>query len=99
MDADGYPEPKELAKIRYWGAKGNLDFKGLMEYCMALWHFPSWATVKGTRYRFATAGWSGNESIIQALQENTLFWMYCWVSSHRGGLYKFHVPRVKKVKP
>jgi len=37
----------------------------------------------------ATGGWSGNESIIAALQENLMFWGMYWMESKRGGYYRF----------
>lgn len=39
----------------------------------------------------ATGGWSGNESIIGAL-ERSFFWFAYWESSQRGGAFTFHVP-------
>jgi hypothetical protein len=39
-----------------------------------------------------TFGWSGNESIVDALDKNVLFWMTCWEQSNRGGHYKFEIP-------
>lgn len=42
--------------------------------------------------RLATAGWSGNESIIAALKTNRLFSFMHWFMSARGGLhiYRFN---------
>jgi hypothetical protein len=37
----------------------------------------------------STYGWSGCEDIIWALKLNRFFWRVCWVSSERGGHYKF----------
>ena len=87
---DMYPDEDELKTIKEWP---YTDFVGLLEYCMGLWQFKDYATKRGRNYRFATGGWSGNESIIEAMGENHIFWMSCWESSHRGGLYKFKVEK------
>lgn len=42
-------------------------------------------------YRFATGGWSGNESIINALDGNFLVVGMCWLLSARGGLHIYEV--------
>ena len=46
----------------------------------------------GRFIRFATGGWSGNESIIAALQENRFAWLMTWYLSSRGGLHLFKYP-------
>lgn len=100
---DEYPTEQELETIRNWDYKD--DFEKLGEYVVALWHFSDWAEFRSwkkdehdTEYRelrLATAGWSGNESIVSALYENVMFRMLCWQSSHRGGLHIFHIPHIK----
>ena len=40
-------------------------------------------------YELITGGWSENEEIVMALQENYLFWGLCWQESVRGGRYEF----------
>lgn len=90
---DNYPEDHELDRIKAWPIATRADYVALMEYCMALWMWDNYATRRGSHYRFATGGWSGNESIIEALQGNMMFWMSCWRSSHIGGLYKFRIPK------
>jgi hypothetical protein len=43
-----------------------------------------------------THGWSGCEEMIDALQENMLFWTMYWYSTTRGGLYEFRSRTVGK---
>ena len=38
---------------------------------------------------FVTGGWSSNEEIIDAMQENALLRIMRWYSSERGGLHKY----------
>lgn len=100
MEED-YPTEKQLESIALWDYK---DFYGLAEYVCNLWHFQDWAEYRpekegefGEKYRelrLATAGWSGNEDIIAALRKNWMFMSLCWQSSHRGGLYIFHIKKI-----
>jgi hypothetical protein len=43
--------------------------------------------------RFATGGWSGNESLIYALRRNQIIWSVTWSLSSRGGLHIFTLDR------
>lgn len=43
----------------------------------------------GTTLRISTGGWSGNEDILSALQDNIGFWTRYWCEVHRGGLFIF----------
>ena len=96
MDYDGYPTEAELRKIRKWP---YTDFVGLMEFIRSNCWWPNgdsgWKQ-RGRRYRLATGGWSGNESVIGALSRNPMFDALCWQSSHRGGLHIYHIPRIAK---
>jgi hypothetical protein len=40
-------------------------------------------------WRLSTGGFSENEHILAALQQNTMFWMLCWQSTSVGGHYEF----------
>jgi hypothetical protein len=68
-------------------------FEGLIAYVRTLWWGPpNYWEQDGRALSISTAGWSGNESIIGALQRNTMFWLMCWQSSRRGGHYEFQLP-------
>ena len=103
MIADGYPTDAQLATVREWPYG---DYRGLMAYVHSLWWAADWGfslTVEDGEplsfregepgYYLSTGAWSGNESVIAALQENQMFWALCWQESRRGGHYKFVVPR------
>lgn len=83
-----YPSDEELDKIRIWETIDALKFSALMEYIKPLWVY-GWWEQKGNIYYISTGGWSGNEDIVTALQENQLFWMLYWQQSKRGGHYIF----------
>jgi len=95
FDEDGYPTPGTLRTIQHWP---YTDPQGLMEYCYKAWRYADlgyWAQ-RGRAYKISTGGWSGNESIIDHLMDNKVFWMLCWVSSRRGGHYEFEIPKGKE---
>lgn len=87
---NGYPHEIELQRIRTWPMD---DFRALMEYVRLRWKYADmggWRQ-RGDRFRLATGGWSGNESLIGALESNWGFRALCGLSWHRGGLYFFDV--------
>lgn len=92
MTPNGYPDDVEISKIENWSVR---DPYGLMEYVRTLWNYPKYFRSQGRNFTIATGGWSGNETLIQALRRNFVFWGVCWESSHRGGLYKFRLPEAK----
>jgi hypothetical protein len=47
---------------------------------------------EGRTYHVSTGGWSGNEEILSAMQDNLIFWMVCWQEHKRGGHYVFELP-------
>lgn len=99
MDEDGYPEEEELQDIRDAAGFQPEDACALLERVRQLWHWPNYATVTEAgdklRHEFCTGGWSGNESLIEALQDNTMFWLRWWQLSERGGRYVFETPNVE----
>ena len=96
-DSDGYPTEEELETIRNWNIIGKKEAKQLMEYVQSIWNFgDEYFKVKDANnsiyYILHTGGWSGNEDIIGALQENIhCFWLFYWLSTRRGGHYIFKI--------
>lgn len=103
LDEDGYPTEAVLDIIKNWPhEKGWTE---LLAFVRELWAYTEfWREEKNVTtidlpnykvvadvYHVSTAGWSGNESLIMALQENWMFWTFCWEQSNRGGHYIFHV--------
>lgn len=103
IDDDGYPTEAALELIEKWhwsDCDGLLDFiKDIWH--LASW---GWSEINaqdlavddddydkegGTLFFISTGGWSGNESIITALKQNTMPWHLTWVQSRRGGHYIF----------
>lgn len=104
-DEDGYPLEPALEAIEKWhwdDAKGWFKFiEGLWAYHDFGWKEKDephdWQDHKQYkdkmvhRYYISTAGWSGNESIIRAMQNNDMMWHLNWVQSRRGGHYIFEL--------
>lgn len=94
-----YPTEEELGRIRTWADVDASDPHGLFAYVKALWWpdgggwgWREYTDRDGARYyHISTGGWSGNEDIIDAMQEALVFVLY-HVESHRGGHFLFRVP-------
>lgn len=94
---DGYPTEQTLSIIRDWPVENFYMVRDLHSYCRDAWHWGEsmWGNRRGeTRngekwIAASTGGWSGNELIIGALEENLIFWTLSWLESSRGGHYKF----------
>lgn len=88
---DGYPTESTCQAIREWPYS---DLPGLFDFMQAAWSYPTLFTPDGSGgYRISTGGWSGNEGLIDAMQENVMAWSLCWQSSKRGGHYEFEIPK------
>lgn len=94
LDDDGYPTDEFLNHVAAWDFRKGHD--SLLQYAMKGHIYPNYRSrvVEDGRavWRISTGGWSGNESILAALQENRMFWMVCWQESRRGGHYVFRCP-------
>lgn len=84
MNSDGYPTKQELAAIRKWSV---MDLPGYIEYLKEI-GFEVYGLIRedDKYYYLSTGGWSGNESIIGAM-ESSMVWMVHWYRSERGGHY------------
>jgi hypothetical protein len=104
FDVDGYPSEQSLTAISVWQIKSNEDIQALLDYCQTLWaYYGRWEDKpldpeEGPMIWVATGGWSGNESIIKALEENWIFWCLCWQMSRRGGYHEFRTRPMKETQ-
>lgn len=99
LDEDGYPTDYALDLIEMWHWSNP---KGWFDFINSIWHLKGWGwneseiidEVSGKEvhsYDISTAGWSGNESIIKAMERNGMMWHLNWVQSRRGGHYIFQL--------
>ena len=94
---DIYPTNNQLNAIEKYPVITRDDMLKFLEYTKGYWHDSDWGwkqkqTKKDTiKLELHTGGWSGNESIIYAMQSNFLFWSMNWDMSKRGGHYYFTI--------
>lgn len=95
LDEDGYPTEDSLTQIRAY--KGDLR-TFFRELAVIWWGGHGVVETIGRddgkrviRILLHTWGWSGNESIIAAMEGNIMLQMMAWVESRRGGhcIYEF----------
>jgi hypothetical protein len=105
--SDDYPTDEELERLEKWPYQ---DAAGALEFAASLWHWPDWVTRDISAHeaavlhanqedrfmRFATGGWSGNESIIGALRDNHMVSALTWRLTARGGLHIYQLPRAAR---
>ena len=95
FNKDGYPTNNTLDIVKNWKIRNQQDYDNLIEFLKNGWTYPEYFgnividEDHGECICISTAGWSGNESFISALEENCMFWAIGWVESRRGGHYKF----------
>jgi len=92
LDNDGYPTEVALKTISEWNVYSIEEYHELMEFTQPLLENYGNMIRDGETYTLITGGWSGNESIVEALHKNVLFHFMYWFSSQRGGrhVYKPH---------
>ena len=106
LDKDGYPTNECLEIIKKWHFS---DAEGWFKFIKKYWRHSSfgWIEEDGLygfdkkmfvhRYYISTGGWSGNESIIIAMEQNVCMWNVVWFQSQRGGHYIFEIYKVPDV--
>ena len=100
LDDDGYPTQYALDLIWFWHFS---DPRGWFDFIQGIWYMRDWGWKEAeaideifkdkniTAIYVSTAGWSGNESIIRAMEKNSMLWFICWAQSRRGGHYIFEI--------
>lgn len=81
FDAFGYPTEETLERIRTWPTPTFADMHAAMDFAGRAWRSPEYweRTVERVGalrpqivYTFSTGGWSGNESIVSAIEANVM---------------------------
>jgi hypothetical protein len=89
-----YPNEQMLRFVRRYDITQS-PIEDLRDFVIQNWHYGDWGyKSKGRFFELHTGGWSGNESIIAALEKSSkgMFWYLCWVMSKRGGHFWFEIP-------
>jgi hypothetical protein len=105
FDEHGYPLKDTLDEIATWPK--SRGWGELMRFVRAAWKHAKQSDPDGGAlvplhagwstnvWLAAPDGWSGNEDIIAAMQENTAFWGECFIEAPlapRPSYYKFAIP-------
>lgn len=93
LTAGDYPSEQTLKQITDWPHE---DFTGLIDFISPYFsrYGRIWERTDSTQpnvLKMATGGWSGNEDIIEAMQENHMLWSTKGLSSNSGGLFTFEI--------
>jgi hypothetical protein len=104
FDAGRSPTDETLVRIAAWPCKTANDVRACLDFATCVWNY-EYGSVgmvnapqelamlhaqKGERFvRFVTGGWSDNESVIGALEQNMTLQALTWCLSTRGGLHIF----------
>lgn len=102
FDRDGYPTEETLAAITAWEIKTFADCVEAMDFVGGAWKYPEYWEKTGGRdnfthkeeiiYIFSTGGWSGNESLVSAIEGNAILQSIGAWSWRRGGHYEYRFP-------
>lgn len=100
LGSEGYPHEIELQRIKEWPYQTPADLIALMTYVQKRWNYPHmWKEADieefgrpQREYTISTGGWSGNEDLIGALEENQTFSILAPWSWQRGGHFVYRIP-------
>lgn len=106
FDRDGYPTDATLEIIKNWPINVTNDMELAMDYVGRAWNYPEYWMKDPAfidpewpnhppelRYVFSTGGWSGNESLVHAIEQNQMLQALGAWSWRRGGHYEYRFPR------
>jgi len=110
-----YPSDDDLTRIKEWRVEWLNDgthplYGPWFAFIKSLWWMPEWGWSEKDGYdkdydrpvriyRISTGGWSGNEDLLGAMENNFINWTQTFVQMRRGGHYIFHAPRLNNTKP
>lgn len=89
LDGEGYPTEYALKRIQEWDVLEHNKFVSLMDFVKSIWQYPEHISEENKVYTLVTNGWSGNEDIIDAMQQNMMLNILYWCSSERGGKHVY----------
>ena len=94
LDEDGYPTDELLAYLYSYIPCDEEPLEGFLEMLEEIWAYSGWGMIrKQGQLELHTAGWSGNESIIDAIQANRMLRCFMRLTKwNRGGHYFFDIP-------
>jgi len=89
FDCDGYPSDETLEAIENWPME---DFKNCLKFAEKAYQkgYGVWKKEEGW-IKIATGGWSGNESVVYALQKQ-IYWNMLFIAKLCGGAYYIQDP-------
>ena len=86
-----YPTEADVESIKTWP---YADPIGWFDFIKDRWTYADCGWKQdGRNYSISTAGWSGNEELICAMQSNFILWSQCWKVHRTGGHYRFEIPK------
>lgn len=86
LDEDGYPTQEALIEVARFDAIQNID--GFLSLIKSLWSYPDRFVLKDGTLYLSTGGWSGNESVVEAMKQNFFFFV-AHTKWERGGHFWF----------
>lgn len=101
VDADGYPSEAALAQLAHANDLGQAAHWMVTVFPRLVTSMPFGVVElfdgvddfghKIKLIAYSTRGWSGQESLVGALEAGPIGWLYLW-AWQRGGHYEFRVP-------
>ncbi|MGB3937521.1 MAG: hypothetical protein WBL29_17630 [Burkholderiales bacterium] len=90
------PTDADCERARNWPITSMADCEALLEFVRECWWMSAGLisqSPNGELWRVSTGGYSSNEELLSAVQDNGSFWSRCWESTRRGGHFTFIVPK------